>query len=84
MPIANAESAFLLAEALGPANLPRLPCTCTPTAASGESCYCEQAGIDREDAGRPVPCAPVDPFATALARWFGVSNGEVETILRDP
>jgi len=84
MPITNGESACLFAEALGLANLTRLSCTSAPVAASGESCYCEQAVIDRKDNGQLVPCAPVDPYTVALARWFGVSNGEVETILRDP
>jgi uncharacterized protein (DUF1501 family) len=80
---ATGESADFVAEATGPADLPHLTATSAPVSAGGGGCYCDQAVIDRGRQAHLAPSASVDPYAGTLARWFGVSNRELDAILRD-
>lgn len=80
---ATAESADFIAEAMSPAHLPRPAYASAAVAISGEGCYCKQAFIDRERRTQLEPFDSADPYAGTLARWFGVSNRELDAILRD-
>jgi hypothetical protein len=80
---ATGESADFVAEAMGPAHLPRPADASATVAISGERCYCEQAFIDRERRAQLEPFDSADPYAGTLARWFGVSSRELDTILRE-
>ncbi len=80
---ATAESADFVAEAMGPAHVPRPACASIAVAISGERCYCEQAFIDHERRALLEPFDSANAYAGTLARWFGVSSRELDTILRE-
>lgn len=77
------ESADFVAEAMAPAHSPRPAYANAAVAICGERCYCEQSLVDRGQAAQLAPCASADPYAGTLARWFGVSTGELDELLRD-
>jgi hypothetical protein len=72
-----------LAEAVGATNSTAPTVTCAAVAPSVQSCYCEQADIDPEGHGHGTPCAAADPYIAALSRWLGLSNSDLDSLLRD-